>query len=82
MRTNFTGSIAAGDIDGDDKTELVAGSYRSIYAWDTEGDASLIEWGMAHGNWPSTGEYINDKKYTEVNIEKLEEILSSLVCKK
>ncbi|MBE7712734.1 MAG: (2Fe-2S) ferredoxin domain-containing protein [Cyanobacteria bacterium SIG26] len=26
--------------------------------------------------------YINDKKYTEVNIEKLEEILSSLVCKK
>ena len=69
LRTNFTGSIAAGDIDGDDKTELVAGSYRSIYAWDTEGDASLIEWGMAHGNWPSTGEYINDKKYTTLNAD-------------
>ncbi|MBR5532343.1 MAG: hypothetical protein IKU59_03435 [Bacteroidales bacterium] len=64
LRTNFTGSIAAGDIDGDGKTELVGGSYRSIYAWDTEGDVSLIEWGMAHGNYPSTGEYINNKKYT------------------
>ena len=64
LRNNFTGSIAAGDIDGDGKTELVGGSYRSIYAWDTEGDVSLIEWGMAHGNYPSTGEYINNKKYT------------------
>lgn len=69
LRTNFTGSIAAGDIDGDGKTELVGGSYRSIYAWDTEGDASLIEWGMAHGNWPSTGEYVNDKKHTTLRAD-------------
>ena len=69
LGNNFTGSIAAGDIDGDGKTELVGGSYRSIYAWDTEGDVSLIEWGMAHGNYPSTGEYINNKKYTTLNAD-------------
>lgn len=78
LRTNFTGSIAAGDIDGDGKTELVGGSYRSIYAWDTEGDASLIEWGMAHGNWPSTGEYINNKKYTTL---KSNTTIDSLILK-
>ncbi|MBO5720979.1 MAG: VCBS repeat-containing protein [Bacteroidales bacterium] len=78
LRTNFTGSIAAGDIDGDGKTELVGGSYRSIYAWDTEGDASLIEWGMAHGNYPSTGEYINNKKYTTL---KSNTTIDSLILK-
>jgi len=78
LRTNFTGSIAAGDIDGDGKTELVGGSYRSIYAWDTEGDASLIEWGMAHGNWSSTGEYINNKKYTTL---KSNTTIDSLILK-
>lgn len=77
-KTNFLGNIAAGDIDGDGKTELVAGSYRSIYAWDTEGDASLIEWGIAHGNYPSTGEYINDKKYTTL---KSDTIIDSSILK-
>ena len=77
LRTNFTGSIAAGDIDGDGKTELVGGSYRNIYAWDTEGEVSMIEWGMAHGNYPSTGEYINDKKY--ITLKSDTTIVSSIL---
>lgn len=54
---NISSGIAAGDVDGDGKTEIVAATNRNVYCWKTIGDANRIEWGMIHGNAQNTGEY-------------------------
>jgi hypothetical protein len=48
------------DIDFDGKNEIVAGSSKDIYVWDTEGDADRIEWGMYRHDSYNSGVYGND----------------------
>ena len=51
------GSPCVSDIDNNGTNELIAASGKTIYVWETAGDANKIEWGSERHNCRNTGEY-------------------------
>ena len=57
---DFSGSPYIGDIDGDNKNEMIIADKSMgtvLYAWDTPGNANVVEWGMCHFNAQNTNAY-------------------------
>jgi hypothetical protein len=53
----YNATPAVADMDNNGKLEVVAGTNKVIYMWETNGDPSRIEWGSARQNSQNTGEY-------------------------
>jgi len=52
-----------GDIDNDGKNEVVAASGNDIFVWDSEGEASLNQWGSFRLNAYNNAVYVNGCHY-------------------
>lgn len=62
--------LAVDDLDRRGRSDLIAVSYNTVYAWETNGRAQRIEWGIERGNSRLTGEYVRpvvqaDAAFTE-----------------
>ena len=58
MSENSLGYLCVSDLYNNGKTDVILGSEKEIYVWETDGNPNKIEWGSNRYNPQNTGEYL------------------------
>lgn len=50
-------AVCVADVNGNGKSEIIAGAPKQVYMWETNGNPKFIEWGSGRFNCRNTGNY-------------------------